>query len=180
MNRSLADIWPQSNIVYSDLYFPILALYLEKCFTYKHHTFRLWAEVWPLLKINVGHSDLYFSVQWFYLISWRIFNVWTYFAIMSQYDPKFDFKINVGQSDLFMVRWYCLMIWGVFMYKHHSLWLLVTMTRSLKYVTSFPMYYTHMTLPNAGVTLTSVVFLYYFIGKLQFGQLCCPATARIC
>ena len=44
-------------------------------------------------KINVGHCDLYFMVQWFCLISWRLFDVWTsYFGIMSQYDRTFDLK----------------------------------------------------------------------------------------
>ena len=60
------------------------------------------------LKINVGHCDLYFIVQWFCLISWRLFDVWTsYFRIMIQYDPTFDLKINVGHCDLyFMVQWF--------------------------------------------------------------------------
>ena len=35
----------------------------------------------------VRHCDLYFMVQWFCLISWRLFDVWTsYFGILSQYD----------------------------------------------------------------------------------------------
>ena len=60
------------------------------------------------LKINVGHCDLYFMVQWFCLIFWRLFDVWTsYFGIMSQYDTIFDLKINVGHGDLcFMVQWF--------------------------------------------------------------------------
>ena len=29
------------------------------------------------LKINVGHSGLYSTVQWFCLISWRLFGGWT-------------------------------------------------------------------------------------------------------
>ena len=34
-----------------------------------------------------GHHDLYFTVQWFCLISWRLFDIWTpYFRIMSKYD----------------------------------------------------------------------------------------------
>ena len=45
--------------------------------------------LWDLtfdLKINVGHCDLYSMVQWFCLISWRLFDVWTIlFGIMSQY-----------------------------------------------------------------------------------------------
>ena len=49
-----------------------------------------------------GHHDLYFTVQWFCLISWRLFDIWTpYFRIMSQYDPTFDLKINVGHYDIF-------------------------------------------------------------------------------
>ena len=68
------------------------------------------------LKINVDHSDLYFMVQWFYLISWRLFDVWTsYFRIMSQYDLMFDLKINVDHCDLyFMVQWFCLIFWRLF------------------------------------------------------------------
>ena len=67
------------------------------------------------LKINVGHCDLYFMVQWVCLISWRLFNVWTsYFAIVSQYDRMFDLKIN-GHCDLyFMVQWFCLIFWRLF------------------------------------------------------------------
>ena len=62
------------------------------------------------LKINVGHCDLYFMVQWFYLVSWRLSDIWTpYFGIMGQYDPMFDLKIFVGHCDLyFMVQWFCL------------------------------------------------------------------------
>ena len=64
-------------------------------------TFDVWTSYfWIMsqydLKINVGHCDLYFMVQWFCLISWslwRLFDVWTsYFGIMSQYDPTFDLK----------------------------------------------------------------------------------------
>ena len=35
-------------------------------------------------------------------MSWRLFDVWTsLFGIMSQYDPKFDLKINIGHSPIF-------------------------------------------------------------------------------
>ena len=63
-----------------------------------------------------GLHDMYFTVQWFCLISWRLFDVWTpYFRIMSQYDPTFDLKINVGNCDLyFMVHWFCLISWRLF------------------------------------------------------------------
>ena len=70
-------------------------------------TYRSWSE---------GHHDLYLTVQWFCLISWRLFDIWTpYFRIMSQYDTKFDLKINVGHCDLyFMVHWLCLTSWRQF------------------------------------------------------------------
>ena len=63
------------------------------------------------LKIKVGNCDLYFMVQWFCLISWRLFDVWTsYFGIMSHYDMTPDLKVNVGHCDLyFMVQWFCLL-----------------------------------------------------------------------
>ena len=68
------------------------------------------------LKIDIGHCDLYFMVQWFCLKSWRLFGVWTsYFRNMSQYDTTFDLKINVGHCDLyFMVQWFCLISWRLF------------------------------------------------------------------
>ena len=55
-------------------------------------------------------------VQWFCLIFWRLFDVWTsYFGIMSQYDTTFDLKINVGHCDLyFMVQWFYLISWRLF------------------------------------------------------------------
>ena len=58
----------------------------------------------------------YFMVQWFCLISWRLFDIWPpYFGIMSQYGPMFDLKINVGHCDLyFMVEWFCLISWRLF------------------------------------------------------------------
>ena len=62
------------------------------------------------LKVDVGYCDLYFMVQWFYITSWRQFDVWTlYFGIMGQYDMIFDLKINVGLCYLyFMAQWFCL------------------------------------------------------------------------
>ena len=45
------------------------------------------------LKIFIGHCDLYFMVQWFCLIIWRLFHVWTlYFVIMSQCNATFALK----------------------------------------------------------------------------------------
>ena len=90
------------------------------------------------LKINVGHCDLHSMVQWFCLISWRLFDVWTLlFGIMSQYDPKFDLKINIGHYDLyFMVQWFCVTSWRLFDV-HHTLGLCVSMTQRLTSVQWF-------------------------------------------
>ena len=106
------DVKPQHNQPTSDF-----ALYLEDYLMYEHHTLGFW--VYDLtcdLRINVGHCDLYFMVQWFCLIVLRLFDVWTsYFGIMSQYDTTFDLKINVGHCDLyFMVQWFNLIPWRLF------------------------------------------------------------------
>ena len=75
------------------------------------------------LKIKVGHFDQYSMVQWFCLISWRLFDVWTLlFGIMSQYDPKFYLKINIGHCDLYL--WssdFALHLEDYLMYEHHTL-----------------------------------------------------------
>ena len=74
----------------------------------------IWLEVWPQNK--EGHCDLYFMVQWFCLVSWRLTDVWTsLFGIMNQYDHTFDLKIDVGHCDLyFMVKWFCFISWRLF------------------------------------------------------------------
>ena len=68
------------------------------------------------LSWSKGQHDAYFTVQRFYLISWRLYDVWTsYFGIISQYDPTGDLKINVGHCDrYFMVQWFCLISWRLF------------------------------------------------------------------
>ena len=94
------------------------ALYIEDYLLHEHHSLGLWVSMTQHLtsKTNVGNCDLYFMVQWFCLISWRLFDIWTpYFWIMSQYDPMFDLKTNVCHCDLyFMVHWFCLMSWKLF------------------------------------------------------------------
>ena len=45
------------------------------------------------LKMNVGHSDLYFIVWWFCLVSSRLFDGWiAKFWLMSQFDASIDPK----------------------------------------------------------------------------------------
>ena len=74
----------------------------------------VWPKVWS--KINVGHCDLYFMVQWFCLVSWRLFDVWTsLFGSMNQYDLTFALRLNVGHCNrYFMVHWFCLISWRPF------------------------------------------------------------------
>ena len=90
--------------------------------------------LWPIfhndLKINVGHCNLYFMVQWLCLISWRLFDVWiSFFGIMSPHELSFDLQINVGHCDLyFMVQWFCVIyLEDYWMYEHHTLGLWVSM-----------------------------------------------------
>ena len=47
------------------------------------------------LKVNVGHCELYFMVQWFYVTS--------QFGIMGQYDTAFYLKINESLCDLYFI-----------------------------------------------------------------------------
>ena len=78
---------------------------------------RTWLNLvtWTCGSWSEGQHDLHFTVQWFCLISWRLFDVWTLFRIKSQYDSKFDLKINVGHCDLHsMVQWFCLISWRLF------------------------------------------------------------------
>ena len=95
---------------------------------YDCHRFKLFVYIKTFdFKINVVHCDLYFMVQWFCLISWRL-DVWTsFFGIMSQYDPTIDLKISVGHWDLyFMVQWFCLISWtwcmNVILWDYESVW----------------------------------------------------------
>ena len=103
---------------------PVILPYIVKTFICQHDlTFDL--------KINVGQCDLYFMVQWFYLVSWRLFDVWTsYFGIISQYDPTLDLEINVGQCDLYFIGSVILSynlktIWcmNIILWYYESLWL---------------------------------------------------------
>ena len=71
-----------------------------------------------------GQHDLYFTVQWFCLISWST----SYFGSMNQCEPTFDRKMNIGHSDLyFMVQWFCLIlktIWcmNIILWDYGSVW----------------------------------------------------------
>ena len=85
------------------------------------------------LKLNVGHCDIYFMVQWLCLIPWKPFHVWTsLFGIMNQYDPTHDLKINVGHCVLyFMDQWFCLISGVYLIYVHHTFGVWISMTQHL-------------------------------------------------
>ena len=114
------DIWPQNKCrsLWPIFYGPVILPYILKPIWYMNAILWDYESVWPDVrpKIIVCCCDLYFMVQWFCLISWRLFAVWTsYFRIMSQYDPTIDLKINVGHCHLyFMVQWFCLISWRLF------------------------------------------------------------------
>ena len=129
------DVWPKNKcrslwpIFHGPLIMPYIFVFdgwmsyfwkMSQCIYMRYMNTILWdyESVWSMfdLKINVGHCDLYFMVQWVCLISWRLFDISTsYFGIMSQYDLMFDLKINVGHCDLyFMVQWFCLISWRLF------------------------------------------------------------------
>ena len=64
-----------------------------------------------------GQHDLYFTVQWLCLISWRLFDVCMY-IILWEYELVWLWpqnKCTVGHRDLyFMVQWFCLISWRLF------------------------------------------------------------------
>ena len=114
------SVWPQNKCrsLWPIFHGQVILPYILKTIWYMNTILWDMSQYSPMfdLKINVGHCDLYFMVQWFCLISWRLFNIWTpYFGIMSQYDPMFDLKIYLGHCDLyFMVQWFCLISWRLF------------------------------------------------------------------
>ena len=76
---------------------------------------RTWLSLvtWTCGSWSESQHDLYFTVQWFCLISWRLFDVCTsYFGSMNQ---MFDLIINVGHWGLYsMVQWFCHISWRLF------------------------------------------------------------------
>ena len=62
----------------------------------------VWPDIWPQNKCR--STDIYFMVQWFFLISSRLFDAWvTYFQIMRQCDPNFDLKVNISRHNLYFM-----------------------------------------------------------------------------
>ena len=128
---------------------------------YEHHTSGLWVSIAWRLTSNVGHCDLYFMVQWFCLISWRLFDIWTpYFGIMSQWDPMFDLKIFAGHWPRFhgpvilpyilkTIQWLNIILWD-----YESVWRNIwtqNICRSL-----WPIFYGPLNLPYILKTVWSM------------------------
>ena len=102
------DLWPQNKCgsLWPIFYGPVILPYILKTFWCMNIIIwdyeSVWPKVWPKHKWrSLWH---YFMAQWFCIISWRLFDVWTsYFGIMGQYDSTFDLKINVGHCDLYFM-----------------------------------------------------------------------------
>ena len=77
------DVWPQNKCrsVWPIFHCPVILPYILKTVWCMNILIWDYESVWPMFdrKINVAHCDLYFIVQWFCLISWRLFDVWTSF-----------------------------------------------------------------------------------------------------
>ena len=113
-------LWKQVSVITAKQMFhgPVILPYILKTVWWMNIILSdnesVWPNLWP--QNNIGHADLYFTVQWIHLVSWRLFDGSTiYFGIMSQCDLTFDFKFNVGHNDLyFIVQWFYLISWSQF------------------------------------------------------------------
>ena len=71
------------------------------------------------LKINVGHCNLYFMVQWFFLpymlkTLWCLnINIWDYDLVWPDVWPQNKFRL-LWPIIYFMVQWVCLISWTLF------------------------------------------------------------------
>ena len=119
------EVWPQNKcrslwLIYHG---PLIVPYTLKTISCMNIIIResIWPDAWPktyrslwhdstLDLKHIGRFDLYFMVQWFSVISWKLFDVWTLsLGIMGQYDRIFDFKMNICHSDLYLMgHWSCL------------------------------------------------------------------------
>ena len=101
------EVWPQNKYrsLWSIFHGSVILLYILKTIWCMNIILWDYGLVWPTfdLKINVGLCDLYFMVQWFCLISPRLFDTWvSYFQTMRQCDPNFDLKVYINQHDIYI------------------------------------------------------------------------------
>ena len=99
LGRLRSDLWVMKRkSPWPIFHSPVILPNILKTFWYKNAILwdyeSIWPDVWPQNKCR--------SLWPVFLISWRLFDIWTpYFGIMSQYDPVFDLKINVGHWPIF-------------------------------------------------------------------------------
>ena len=103
------EVWPQNKYrsLWSIFHGSVILLYILKTIWCMNIILWDYGLVWPTfdLKINVGLCDLYFMVQWFCLISPRLFDTWvSYFQTMRQCDPNFDLKVYINQHDIYIYK----------------------------------------------------------------------------
>ena len=115
------NIWPQNKCrsLWPIFHFPVILPYILKsiwCMNiilWNYET--VWQDIWP--KINVGHCDLYFLVQWFYLVSWRLFDI-IYehhtIGLWVSMTRCLTSKYLLDTDLYFMVQWFCLISWKLF------------------------------------------------------------------
>ena len=120
------SIWPQNKCgsLWPIFHGPVIVPYTLKTISCMNIIIWDYESVWP----DAWPQNKYRS-PWFYVISWRLFDVWTSsLGIMGQYDWTFDLKINVCHFDLyFMVHWFCLIsqtIWwmSVILLGNETVW----------------------------------------------------------
>ena len=78
---------------------------------------RTWLNLvtWACGSWSEGQHDLYFTVQWFCLISWRLFDVYTSYFIWISMNRCLTSKLMLSHCDLYsMVQWFCLISWRLF------------------------------------------------------------------
>ena len=114
------EVWPQNKcrLLWPIFYGPVILPCILKTTWCMNIIIWDYDSVWPK-----NNCDLYFMAQWFCIISWRLFDVWTsYFGIIGQYDQTFDLKVNVSHYDLyFMVQWFALCLEVFLMHVHRTL-----------------------------------------------------------
>ena len=133
------DIWPQNKCrsLWPVFHGPVILLYILKTIWYMNIILWDYELVCPMFdfKIFVGHCDLYFMVQWFCLIAWKLFSGWTlYFGTMSQYDPTRHLTSKYLWVTVTYISWYtefALYLEDCLMYEHCPLGFWVGMTRHL-------------------------------------------------
>ena len=102
------DIWPNNKCrslwpIFFGLVILLNILKTIRCMKIILRNYGLYDPTFDL-KINVCHCDLYFMVQWFCLISPRLFDGWvSYFQIIRQVWQNFHLKINIGHYYLYFM-----------------------------------------------------------------------------